>query len=200
MATRWTTTATCMSPVLPESRRRGASATEGYRHPGRADGPETQGIPGGAPIRPERRVSGASGLLRIYLRYQHAGRRCTLRGGHPPGRLVEIPGNWVLDDANHVMYSRVPGRTSPLKTPSELYDIWASEFEGLYRYGRAFTLTMHPQHVGRPGRLLMLERLINHIHSFPNVAFKRMIDVAEMWGGGRAPELLTEPLPDATFN
>ena len=103
----------------------------------------------------------------------------------PRGTLVEIPGNWVLDDANHVMYSRVPGRTSPLKTPSELYDIWASEFEGLYRYGRAYTLTMHPQHVGRPGRLLMLERLIKHIHSFPNVAFKRMIDVAEMWGAER---------------
>ena len=99
------------------------------------------------------------------------------------GRLVEIPGNWNLDDGNHVMYSSVPGRTSPLKTPGELYEIWAQEFEGLYRYGRAFTLTMHPQYVGRPGRLLVLERLINHIESFPNVRFMRMIDVAEMWAG-----------------
>ena len=30
----------------------------------------------------------------------------------------------------------------------------------------------------------MLERLINHIRSFPNVEFMRVIDVAEMWGGG----------------
>ena len=99
----------------------------------------------------------------------------------PAGKLVEISGNWSLDDGNHVMFSTVPGRTSPLKTPYELYDIWALEFEALYRYGRAYTLTMHPQYVGRPGRLLMLERLINHISSFPNVAFMRMIDVAEMW-------------------
>jgi hypothetical protein len=30
----------------------------------------------------------------------------------------------------------------------------------------------------------MLERLINHIRSFPNVEFRRVIDVAEMWEGG----------------
>ncbi|MQG11410.1 MAG: ribulose phosphate epimerase, partial [SAR202 cluster bacterium] len=40
---------------------------------------------------------------------------------------------------------------------------------------------MHPQYIGRPGRLLMLERLIEHIKSFPNVAFMRAIDVAKMW-------------------
>ena len=97
------------------------------------------------------------------------------------GSLVEIPGAWNLDDGNHMMHSTVPGRTSPMKSPKEVYDIWASEFDGLYQYGRAFTLTMHPQFVGRPGRLLMLERLINHIRSSPNVSFMRMIDVAEMW-------------------
>ena len=34
---------------------------------------------------------------------------------------------------------------------------------------------------GRPGRLLMLERLIEHIKTFPNVEFMRAIDVAKMW-------------------
>jgi hypothetical protein len=29
----------------------------------------------------------------------------------------------------------------------------------------------------------MLERLIRHIRSFPNVQFMRAIDVAEMWTG-----------------
>ena len=35
---------------------------------------------------------------------------------------------------------------------------------------------------GRPGRLLMLERLINYIRSHPNVEFMRMGDVAGLWG------------------
>jgi peptidoglycan/xylan/chitin deacetylase (PgdA/CDA1 family) len=99
------------------------------------------------------------------------------------GKLVEIPVCFALDDFPHVVFSPAAGRTSPQKSPDELYEIWASEFEGLYRYGRSFTLVMHPQVIGRPGRLLMLDRLINHIRSFPNVAFMRMIDVAEMWAG-----------------
>ena len=99
------------------------------------------------------------------------------------GKLVEIPTAWLLDDAPHFVFAPSAQRTSPMKSPDEVYEIWAAEFEGLYRYGRAFTLTMHPQYIGRPGRLLMLERLINHIRSFPNVTFMRMIDVAEMWAG-----------------
>ena len=99
------------------------------------------------------------------------------------GKLVEIPITWILDDAPHFVYAPAAQRTSPMKSPGEIFEIWAAEFEGLYRYGRAFTLTMHPQYIGRPGRLLMLDRLINHIRSFPNVDFMRMTDVAEMWAG-----------------
>ncbi len=39
---------------------------------------------------------------------------------------------------------------------------------------------MHPQYIGRPGRLLMLERLIEYIQTFPNVEFMRAVDVARM--------------------
>jgi peptidoglycan/xylan/chitin deacetylase (PgdA/CDA1 family) len=96
-------------------------------------------------------------------------------------RLVEIPVQWLLDDAPHFVYAPAANRIGPMRSPDEVYASWAAEFDGLYRYGRAFTLTMHPQYIGRPGRLLMLERLITHIHSFPNVEFLRAVDVAEMW-------------------
>jgi hypothetical protein len=51
---------------------------------------------------------------------------------------------------------------------------------------------MHPQHIGRPGRLLMLERLISHIRSFPNVAFMRLADVADWWKPVAAPSDLVQ--------
>ena len=95
--------------------------------------------------------------------------------------LVEIPIHWLLDDAPNFVYAPTANRLGPMRNPDEVYATWASEFEGLYRYGRAFTLTMHPQYIGRPGRLLMLERLIEHIRTFPNVEFMRAVDVAEMW-------------------
>ena len=65
-----------------------------------------------------------------------------------------------------------------MSSPQQVYEVWSSGFEGAHRYGRAFVLTMHPYVIGRPGRLLMLERLIEHIKSFPNVQFSRAIDVA----------------------
>ena len=96
-------------------------------------------------------------------------------------RLVEIPIHWLLDDAPNFVYAPTAGRLGPMRSPDEVYGTWVAEFEGLYHYGRAFTLTMHPQHIGRPGRLMMLDRLIRHIRGFPDVEFMRGIDVAEMW-------------------
>lgn len=96
-------------------------------------------------------------------------------------QLVELPIHWLLDDAPNFVYAPVANRLGPMRNPEEVFGTWAAEFEGLYRYGRTFNLTMHPQYIGRPGRLLMLERLIDHIRSFPNVEFMRCQDVAEMW-------------------
>ena len=96
-------------------------------------------------------------------------------------QLVELPIHWLLDDAPNFVYAPVADRLGPMRNPEEVFGTWAAEFEGLYRYGRSFNLTMHPQYIGRPGRLLILERLIDHIRSFPNVEFMRCQDVAEMW-------------------
>jgi len=82
--------------------------------------------------------------------------------------IVELPIHWLLDDAPNFVYAPVANRLGPMRNPDEVYGTWAAEFKGLYRYGRAFTLTMHPQYIGRPGRLRMLERLITHIRTFPD--------------------------------
>ena len=96
-------------------------------------------------------------------------------------QLVELPIHWLLDDAPNFVYAPVANRLGPMRSPADVFGTWSAEFEGLYRYGRTFNLTMHPQYIGRPGRLLMLERLIDHIRSFPNVEFMRCQDVAELW-------------------
>jgi peptidoglycan/xylan/chitin deacetylase (PgdA/CDA1 family) len=106
------------------------------------------------------------------------------------GALVEVPISWLLDDAPNFVYAPSANRLGPMRGPDEVYSNWAAEFEGLYHYGRAFTLTMHPQYIGRPGRLRMLDRLIDHIRSFPNVEFMRVVDAARLWlpaaNGGQA--------------
>jgi peptidoglycan/xylan/chitin deacetylase (PgdA/CDA1 family) len=104
-----------------------------------------------------------------------------VNAGTSGNSLVEVPIHWVLDDAPNFVYAPSANRLGPMRNPQEVFDTWSAEFEGLYHYGRSFNLTMHPQYIGRPGRLLMLERLISHIRSFPNVAFMRVADVATMW-------------------
>ena len=97
------------------------------------------------------------------------------------GRLVEVPIHWVLDDAPNFVYAPSANRLGPMRNPEEVYITWAAEFEGLYKFGRSFHLTMHPQYIGRPGRLLMLEKLINYINTFDDVQFMRVDNVSNLW-------------------
>jgi peptidoglycan/xylan/chitin deacetylase (PgdA/CDA1 family) len=74
---------------------------------------------------------------------------------------VELPFRWVLDDAPFFQYSIVlPGRT--LQAPSAVLEAWKSEFDMLYAEGRMMMVGMHPQIIGQPSRLKVLEGLIEH--------------------------------------
>ena len=64
-------------------------------------------------------------------------------------------------------------------------DCWIKEFDGLYEEFMdevdsgvdsdiVFVLTCHPQIIGRPSRMMVLENVIKHIHSCPNVEFVTM--------------------------
>jgi peptidoglycan/xylan/chitin deacetylase (PgdA/CDA1 family) len=101
-----------------------------------------------------------------------------------PIDVVEIPFTWGLDDfpAFEYVTSRA-GIQSGLSSPSAVYEIWAGDFDYLYDHigEGVYTLTMHPQVIGRGHRLLMLERLIRHIQSHRGVEFKTMLEVATAW-------------------
>ena len=101
-----------------------------------------------------------------------------------PVEVVEIPFTWGLDDfpAFEYVTSRW-GIQQGLASPNAVYDIWAGDFDYLYnRVGAGiYTLTMHPQVIGRGHRLLMLERLVNHIRAHRGVEFTTMRQAASAW-------------------
>lgn len=98
---------------------------------------------------------------------------------HPQG-IVELPVQWLLDDAPFFLFqTRVPSR--PIWPAEFVLKVWQEEFHGVYQYGGFFNLTMHPQFIGRPGRLQMLERLIQRIVSYPAVWMAPLKDVALYW-------------------
>ncbi len=98
-----------------------------------------------------------------------------------PTNLVELPFTWGLDD--FPIFEHVWTRTGVnpgLASPSHVYEIWAGDFDYLYDcLGEGvYILTMHPQAIGRGHRLLMLERLLDHIRDRDGVEFKTMAEVA----------------------
>lgn len=99
---------------------------------------------------------------------------------HPGTEVIELPVQWLLDDAPFFLFG--PGRTSrPIQPAAAALQAWQEEFRGIYHYGGLFNLTMHPQLSGRPGRVLMLQQLIDFIRAFPHVWFATGSEVAAYW-------------------
>ena len=78
--------------------------------------------------------------------------------GVPTG-IIEIPVEWIRDDAAYLMALRdEPMR--PWISPRDVLKIFLDEFDGAYAEGGLFQLTMHPHVIGYRSRILLLDELI----------------------------------------
>ncbi len=94
--------------------------------------------------------------------------------------LVEVPSAWELTDSGHFMMVPAAGQPGG-KAPSHVEEIWREDFDGMYEEGGdiCFVLTMHPQIIGRPHRMRMLERMIQHITRHEGVWIAQMGEIAD---------------------
>jgi peptidoglycan-N-acetylglucosamine deacetylase len=92
--------------------------------------------------------------------------------------VVELPWMWAMDDAPYFLFSAHHFARS-MQPPSVVQEIWQAEFDAMYDEDRMFMLVMHPQIIGRPSRLAMLERLLEHIASRTDVWLARCDEVAD---------------------
>jgi peptidoglycan/xylan/chitin deacetylase (PgdA/CDA1 family) len=97
---------------------------------------------------------------------------------HPGFDIIELPVQWILDDAPQFWFDDVSSWTKKISTPSEVREIWEQEFLGIHDLGGLTVLTMHPQIIGRPGRLRMLDAFIDFVRATPGVRVERARDVA----------------------
>jgi peptidoglycan/xylan/chitin deacetylase (PgdA/CDA1 family) len=91
--------------------------------------------------------------------------------GKPTG-LIELPVSWILDDAAFFMFG-ITTSGYVIQNARQVLEIWIDEFDGLYNEGegKIYVLTMHPQIIGKASRLMMLEKLIDHIRGKSGVHF-----------------------------
>jgi len=97
--------------------------------------------------------------------------------GKPTG-VVELPVEWIRDDAVYFNMNRFAG-LRPYTPPEGVFDIFKREFDAAYREGGLFQLTMHPHISGYRSRLWILEELIRHIKGHDGVWFATHAAVAD---------------------
>jgi peptidoglycan/xylan/chitin deacetylase (PgdA/CDA1 family) len=96
---------------------------------------------------------------------------------HEHHDIVELPVHWTLDDAPHFWFD-LASWNKTIRTSHEVKTLWTEEFTGIRQMKGLFMLTMHPQVIGRPGRLLMLESFLGYVKSHPDVWIATAGDIA----------------------
>jgi peptidoglycan/xylan/chitin deacetylase (PgdA/CDA1 family) len=94
-----------------------------------------------------------------------------LINGRPSG-LVELPIEWILDDAPYF------GQAGALPSPELIFKVYRDEFDVAYREKGLFILTMHPHVIGHRSRMVELEKFVTYMKSKPGVWFATAEQIA----------------------
>lgn len=96
--------------------------------------------------------------------------------GEPSG-IVELPVEWIRDDAVYFMMHRFQS-LRPYTPPTGVFDIFRREFDYAYEDGGLFQLTLHPHIITARSRVWILEELIRHAKSRGAVWFATHAEIA----------------------
>lgn len=96
--------------------------------------------------------------------------------GEPTG-IVEVPFEWVRDDAVYFMMNRAQG-LRPYTPPMDVLDIFRRELDAAHADGALFELTMHPHVISYRSRIWIVDELIRHAKSLGDVWFATHGEIA----------------------
>ena len=94
------------------------------------------------------------------------------------GEIVELPVHWALDNWEQYAYIPDPPSGRAIESPQKVLDLWLSELDAMRSHGCLFVLTCHPFLSGRPHRVEVLRRVIEHALAAGDVGFSACRDVA----------------------
>jgi peptidoglycan/xylan/chitin deacetylase (PgdA/CDA1 family) len=86
--------------------------------------------------------------------------------------IVELAIDWTLTETPYL------GRGGTMPSPKLLYQLYKDEFDGAYKDGTMFLLTLHPHVTGHRAPMRHLEQLIAYMKSKPGVWFATCEQIA----------------------
>ncbi|MSO38500.1 MAG: polysaccharide deacetylase [Acidimicrobiia bacterium] len=99
-------------------------------------------------------------------------------------RLVELPIHWSTDDWGYsLMAPHVLGapEINVVRTADDLISLWRDVYVGVRDMGGLFTPTGHPEVMGRPNRLRVLDEILALIQGDGDVYLAAGEDIANWW-------------------
>jgi peptidoglycan-N-acetylglucosamine deacetylase len=98
----------------------------------------------------------------------------------PPSPVLELPVSWFLDDfpaLEHQPRGGVMGSTDTL------FARWKDHFDFAYERvpGGVFTLTVHPQTIGRAHAFMMFERFVDYVIGHEGAWVTTLSEIAATW-------------------
>jgi peptidoglycan-N-acetylglucosamine deacetylase len=99
-----------------------------------------------------------------------------LLDGEPTG-IVELPVEWIRDDAVYFMMHRFQS-LRPYTPPKDVLDIFLRELDAAYEAGGLFQLTLHPHIITPRSRIWILEEVIKHAKAKGDVWFATHAEIA----------------------
>lgn len=97
----------------------------------------------------------------------------------PHGQVVEAPVHWMLDDGPHLLFANAPPNHRQFLANSQILEMWTAELTAIHDLGGCTVFTLHPQLVGRPSRLALLDAVLAAAEELGQVWFPTLGELAE---------------------
>lgn len=88
--------------------------------------------------------------------------------------LLEIPIHWVNYDLPYFAFNyhpAFPAGQGRIANYTGVLSNWKDEFDGCYEYGLCYVLQLDPATIGSPGRIGLLEEILEHMQGYDSVRF-----------------------------
>ncbi len=96
--------------------------------------------------------------------------------------LVIVPSYYEMDDFH--LFADYPGYApyyARMLSPQTAYESWTTAFDGYYKFGLCYMTMFHPQIIGKPGYIMLLDRLLSYVKKFPRVWYANAGEIARYW-------------------